>query len=1573
MGNKRKASIIILSVLIAAVAVFTGAYDLFQKMQTDKSFQQNTGVAAADSGSVSGSTDKDTSTNHNLDTSLVYMLYFAGGRGGGSGGCGAACLAFSKGHNQNGQYTNYTKSSGYNYGGGYTDAYSNFALPSDTSAGWARAGGGGGAGSVSSTNYHAVFCTDYGSGGKYGGSATQSRNGTGGSGNINGATWGVYSIGHSGNWREPDTVTSYTSAGGGNGYHVGMGGGAGSTSTYDADWYYHYSGGGGSCSPNCYPVYTRDSQHGLQYDTNGFFKYYRLTPYDNKMPSSKSTTLTTTTTSGTINPGGSGPFTPSTITNRIATAWVYRVYKDGAWSDWTTDVNGIAQSGIGAYSVQCKYVIYAVEHTKDETKTIGANYHMQYTSAAAAAGSDNYTICSKTVTLTIKGTATATAPTGKTLTYNGQAQQLLSKAGTATHGTMQYQLNSASDNGWTTSWSSLTATNAGTYTIYYRALGDTYYNNSSNGSITVTINKYQHTLENNSLASRRLIYTGNELQLYDGTASCPTPDSKGGKVYYGWANSSATGATISQSSTSATALKATDACDNSGNQYTYYLFYKVEVPSTNTNYAAMDWTYSGIATVIEKASYIANCAMNPSVKYDGLNHNLYENAPVVTADSGGSLDKVVVTYQRTFTSHSGVVVQSEETEDVSTLRTARDAGHYVLSVITTPKPAYRNHIKTCTTDLIFDIEKATNRDLAKLSGLIYNDSVTFELDITASAYPFVPYIPENQEFHELDLTVGGVVDYNGLTTNNPNQYNQMGYLLTRETGVPTDTTLNYIDEKTYGFIPISPNKLNETITYVSGHAKGIWYLWLGVVQHNSLTEDVKILAAQFSCAGFNDAKVRLSGITMTGAYEVAKDGSIPYDGLYHPLVKAGTKIEPDASQWALHFEDVYYGVSTSSNHAVLENLQWYDSLDYEVFRQKDVNTYYLWVKWGESDNLQGTPGVIYAHLEIKQLQVQTDASFYSEGINFAWGEPEINNTLAIYSVPFNNAEQRLGTIGESDDTALLSDIRTYNLAGTDLSADLIGYGELSFGVSTSSTVMNGVYYGWNEFKQVTVKNANVYYLWMSWPGSANVSAGAMAYCVKMDDARRMPCFIVEKLTDNTSTDLHYAVKDVNGTDEHPYAWQFVYDADSTTDNQKGHYQGVAQALFTTDVTPSISIGGYLYSAPSVTYQYMLSADGEKVTPTTGKLANNSGWVNSLDQAVMTDVSDYYLWVLVTVEDSDVALARTYLIDTAKIIKTESFVMINPRANAQEYTGHRREVFIPSGQDAPTVEYALFMVLKDGKPVEEQIALTDDEIDNGDDLGGYLETGTGWRWSRDVNAKTLHPIAAGLYKLYYRGAEYDTMFATQSEPNGGYPYIYVEVTQVGANISVSPTTTYVIYKGTPFTSNELFTEGFAKTTNYKPASETSGQIGKNNLPLLYSWTNKANEWYSYANLPQQVNAGLYVLYYKPDTDSDPDLEELIGNEQISTLAIQIGKANIAVHGPFLTGESNLPYKATGYQLFTSAVDYEIVDADNQPLKDASGTILSYKQNNAGEHGGYMGAVYYAVTMGARVYPTANDWT
>ena len=104
-----------------------------------------------------------------------------------------------------------------------------------------------------------------------------------------------------------------------------------------------------------------------------------------------------------------------------------------------------------------------------------------------------------TVSVTLKAAPTVTAPAAAAnLVYNGTAQTLIS-AGSAQGGELQYRLN-----GSAYSTELPTATDAGDYTVYYKAFGDNDHEDSVEQSFTVTLQKATVTIT----AKNRSAYVG---------------------------------------------------------------------------------------------------------------------------------------------------------------------------------------------------------------------------------------------------------------------------------------------------------------------------------------------------------------------------------------------------------------------------------------------------------------------------------------------------------------------------------------------------------------------------------------------------------------------------------------------------------------------------------------------------------------------------------------------------------------------------------------------------------------------------------------------------------------------------------------------------------------------------------------------------------------------------------------------------------------------------------------------------------------------------------------------------------
>jgi len=154
---------------------------------------------------------------------------------------------------------------------------------------------------------------------------------------------------------------------------------------------------------------------------------------------------------------------------------------------------GSAQTLVSAATVTTGNTSGSITYSLDGTNysadlPTGTNvgtYNVYY----KVAGNDDYNefVSASPVSVSIgKATPTVTAPTATNPTYTGAAQNLIT-AGSTTGGEMQYALGTkdAATEEYTTSIP--TATEAGTYYVWYKVVGDSNYLDSDAGYVTVTI------------------------------------------------------------------------------------------------------------------------------------------------------------------------------------------------------------------------------------------------------------------------------------------------------------------------------------------------------------------------------------------------------------------------------------------------------------------------------------------------------------------------------------------------------------------------------------------------------------------------------------------------------------------------------------------------------------------------------------------------------------------------------------------------------------------------------------------------------------------------------------------------------------------------------------------------------------------------------------------------------------------------------------------------------------------------------------------------------------------------------
>lgn len=177
-------------------------------------------------------------------------------------------------------------------------------------------------------------------------------------------------------------------------------------------------------------------------------------------------------------------------------------------------VNVAKESGTGVVSFQW----YKVEDGK-ETAVGSATQKNQFDLSAQklpagnhtfrfSATCDGYEKMSEDIAVTVQKAdiRSITPPTAQeNLTYTGQEQALITAGSVANYGTMQYSL---TENG-TYSQDIPAGTDAGTYTVWYRVIGDENHNDTAPASVAVSIGKKPLTITKVACADK----------IYDGTTT----------------------------------------------------------------------------------------------------------------------------------------------------------------------------------------------------------------------------------------------------------------------------------------------------------------------------------------------------------------------------------------------------------------------------------------------------------------------------------------------------------------------------------------------------------------------------------------------------------------------------------------------------------------------------------------------------------------------------------------------------------------------------------------------------------------------------------------------------------------------------------------------------------------------------------------------------------------------------------------------------------------------------------------------------------------------------------------------
>ena len=261
--------------------------------------------------------------------------------------------------------------------------------------------------------------------------------------------------------------------------------------------------------------------------------------------------------------------------------------------------NGSSQELLTAGSTNDGTIYYSIDNSTWNTTVPSGTNADSYTVYWKLVGDKGWcNVEPITINVTIaKADATYTAPTAKSLTYNGSAQALLN-AGAVTGGTIQY-----SDDNITWGTSIPTGTNANTYTSYWRIVGDSNHNDKASASISTTIAKVTPTVV--APTAKVLTYNGSAQSLVNA-----------GSTDYGTLKYSTDGSSYSTSIPSGT------------NATSYTVYYKVDGDS-NINSVTAKTVSASIAKA--DSTYTAPTANN--LIYNGSAQALL-NAGAVT---GGTI------------------------------------------------------------------------------------------------------------------------------------------------------------------------------------------------------------------------------------------------------------------------------------------------------------------------------------------------------------------------------------------------------------------------------------------------------------------------------------------------------------------------------------------------------------------------------------------------------------------------------------------------------------------------------------------------------------------------------------------------------------------------------------------------------------------------------------------------------------------------------------------------------------------------------------------------------------------------
>ena len=464
----------------------------------------------------------------------------------------------------------------------------------------------------------------------------------------------------------------------------------------------------------------------------------------------------------------------------------------------------------------------------------------------------NYYISGSTTFSIAKASGSVTtAPTAKSLTYNGGAQYLIN-GGSGT-GTMLYY--GGSNSSWSTSIP--TATNAGTYTIYYKASASTNYNESTSGSVSVTISKASGSVSINGVslsyngASRNLVTVSSNTgtmhyKVGNGswTTTIPTSTNCGSWTIYWYMDESTNYSGIGSSSSryvssSISKINPTISAAPTNRNVTYNGSAQYLLTGGTANVSG-SWSYS---TGTNAGSYTATWTFTPS---DTTNYNTMNGSVAATiAKASGSVSINGVSLSYNGASRNLVTVSS----NTGTMHYKVGNGSWTTTIPTSTN---------CGSWTIYwYMDESTNYTAIASASSRYVSSSISKINPTISAAPTNRNVTYNGSAQY--LLTGGTANVSGSWSYSTGT-NAGSYTATW-TFTPSDTT-NY-------------NTMNGSVAATIAKASGSAY-----ATANSWTYNGNAYGVVYNAGGYGSIQYQLSGSSWTTTVPTATNAGTYYCRVY---------------------------------------------------------------------------------------------------------------------------------------------------------------------------------------------------------------------------------------------------------------------------------------------------------------------------------------------------------------------------------------------------------------------------------------------------------------------------------------------------------------------------------------------------------------------------------------------------------------------------------------------------------------------------------------------------------------------